>query len=347
MLILALDTTCDETCAAVMDADTLQLRSDVVHSQVAFMQKYGGVVPEIASRQHLYSLPLVVDEALRRAGITFRDLGHIVVTNRPGLMGAILAGVSYAKSLAWTLGIPFSTLDHVECHLFSPLLGDGRRVPPYPWIALVVSGGHTEIFHVDKIADVQWLGGTLDDAAGEAFDKVGKLLGLGYPAGPEMDRLTREKIATVDPDLYRNAIRFPRASTPAFHFSYSGLKTAVREKLARQENSDPIQIAACAQEAILEPLVTEVRRALAAYPGAHAVVTGGVACNSRLRELLPEAFFPAPKHCSDNAAMVAVRAADLYRQGRLVESSYSVGAAPTSALLVAAQHPKEPTFASP
>ncbi len=289
------------------------------------MQAYGGVVPEIASREHLKALPLAVTQALQTAGLRPSEVDHLVVTHRPGLIGALLVGVTFTKSLAYALGKPFSTLDHLQAHLFSPFLisFEGGTPPAFPWLGLVVSGGHTELFSVDGVNKTRWLGGTLDDAAGEAFDKTGKLLGLPYPAGPVIDRLVREQGCVAD----RARFALPRSKPDAYSFSFSGLKTAVSNQLAKlksPEASDRLALAASAQEAILDPLVDRVRSVGAELGISNWVVTGGVACNSRLREKLPEAYFPATRHCSDNAAMVAVLAALLEKQGALLPAPWTV-----------------------
>lgn len=336
MIVLAIESSCDESCAAVLDTETWTLLSDVVHSHIPAMKQYGGIVPEIASRAHLTALPQVVGHALEAAGKNLRQIDHIAVSNRPGLIGALLVGLNYAKGLAWSLGVPFSVHDHIEAHLYSPFLAEvtgNSGPPPFPWVAAVVSGGHTELFYVPSFGAHRWLGGTLDDAAGEAFDKIGKILGLGYPAGPVIDRLVRE---------HREALRgqpsvvFPVARVADYHFSFSGLKSAValaveshRRDTADNE-SPPVSLLAAAQEAILTPIVQQIRKGLTAFPGANPVLTGGVACNSRLRELLPEAHFPIPRHCSDNAAMVAVLAGLKNREHALVASPWSEGASPRS-----------------
>ncbi len=315
--ILAIDTSCDESCAAIVDTTTSRLLADVVHSHVDKMGRFGGIVPEIASREHLKALPLAVSEALEKAGLTLEQLDWIAVTNRPGLIGALLVGVSYAKALAYALNKPFSVFNHIEAHLFSPLLAkfEGGNPPAFPWIALVVSGGHTELFHVAGEAEYKWLGGTLDDAAGEAFDKVGKLLGLPYPAGPVLDKQVRAQ--ATDDDRKRYA--FPRAKLDSeFDFSFSGLKTAVNLQVNKAPGEESkLSIAASAQEAIVDALVQKTRAAAEKLRVSQIVVTGGVACNSRLREKLKEGYFPKPKHCSDNAAMIALLAAIYERNGKL------------------------------
>lgn len=293
------------------------------------MKQYGGVVPEIASREHLKGLPLAIDELLTQTRKTWKDIDWVAVTNRPGLVGALLVGVSFAKGLAFALQKPFSAFSHVEAHLFSALLAgtQGQPVPAFPWIALVVSGGHTELFRVKNALDYEWLGGTLDDAAGEAFDKVGKLLGLDYPAGPVIDR----RVRTEGNEAQRKAFRFPRARTEAFHFSYSGLKTAVSLQVAKMgaiSDADRLALASSAQEAILDPLVDKIKAAQTQFGISQVVVTGGVACNSRLRARLPDAYFPSPRHCSDNAAMVALLAGLYHQTGKLVASPWEITVSP-------------------
>lgn len=330
MKILAVDTSCDESCAAIIDTHQWKLLADIVHSHIDSMKNFGGVVPEIASREHLKGLPLAVHEALEAAKLKADSIDHYVVTNRPGLIGALLVGLSFTKSLAFSLGKPFSTLNHIEAHLFSPLLTtmDGQEPPPFPWIACVVSGGHTEIFHVESLFKYKWLGGTLDDAAGEAFDKVGKLLNLPYPAGPKIDRWVRESAT----EKHRTRFSFPKAKTDAHTLSFSGLKTAVALEVKKRDlsNADEVlALAASAQEAILDALVEKLTQTQKLTGVRTLVLTGGVACNSRLREKLPEAYFPSPKHCTDNAAMVALLAGYYARHNRLVAESWNTTAYPS------------------
>jgi N6-L-threonylcarbamoyladenine synthase len=330
MKLLAVDTSCDESCAAIIDTDRWALLSDVVHSHVDSMKKFGGIVPEIASREHLRGLPLAVHEALELAQLKPTDIDHYVVTNRPGLIGALLVGLSFTKSLAFASEKPLSTLNHIEAHLFSPLLTtlDGNEAPPFPWLACVVSGGHTEIFHVESLFKYTWLGGTLDDAAGEAFDKVGKLLQLPYPAGPKIDKWVRES-ATQE---HRHRHKFPRAKTEVHTLSFSGLKTAVAFQVKKTDlsNSDEVlSIAASAQEAILDAIVEKLLQSQQISGVQTLVLTGGVACNSRLREKLPQAHFPSPKHCSDNAAMVALLAGYHAKYNRLKIEPWSATAYPS------------------
>ncbi len=318
MKILAIDTSCDESCAAILDTESWSLLADVVYSHSERMEAWGGVVPEVASREHLKALPLAVTDALKHAGLRADEIDHIAVTHRPGLIGALLVGVTYAKSLAFALQKPYSIHDHLQAHLFSPLLAtlEGEKVPAFPWIALVVSGGHTELFLAESVTEVRWLGGTLDDAAGEAFDKIGKLLGLPYPAGPRIDRWVREQATEAD----RIRFAFPRSKPERYHFSFSGLKTSVANQIAKlrtPSDADRLALAASAQEAIIDPLVDRLKFSQQSLGVHQMVVTGGVACNSRLRQRLSGAFFPPPKHCSDNAAMVALLAALLHKEGKL------------------------------
>jgi len=330
MKILAVDTSCDESCAAIIDTEKWKLLADVVHSHVDSMKNFGGIVPEIASREHLKGLPLAIHEALETAQLSPQSIDHYVVTNRPGLIGALLVGLSFTKSLAFSSQKPFSTLNHIEAHLFSPLLTtlDGNEAPAFPWIACVVSGGHTEIFHVESFFKYTWLGGTLDDAAGEAFDKVGKLLKLSYPAGPKIDKWVRESAS----DDHRTRYKFPRAKTESHTLSFSGLKTAVALQVKKSDLSNPdevLAIAASAQEAILDALVGKLLETQKMLGVRNLVLTGGVACNSRLREKLPSAHFPIPKHCTDNAAMVALLAGYYAKHNRLTPEPWNTTAYPS------------------
>lgn len=314
MRILALDTSCDETAASIVDAASWRLLADEVASHADRMADFGGVVPELASRAHLIALPLVVARALEKAGMQPADLDAIAVTNGPGLVGALLVGTSYGKALALRLGKPFRAVDHIEGHLYSPLLGalEGAAAPPFPWVALVVSGGHTELYYVESFGKKTRLGSTIDDAAGEAFDKIGKLLGFPYPAGPEVDRYARENEASrsLGPKL-----PVARTANP-FDFSYSGLKTAVLQAWLQDPTEEKKRaLVPAAQEAIVAQLVDRVRRAQQQYKPASLVVAGGVAANSRLRALLPEATYPRLRHCADNAAMIALVAALEHRSG--------------------------------
>ena len=313
MLILAIETSCDETAAAVV-RDGRFILSSVVSSQVAIHAEYGGVVPEIASRRHLELMTPVIRQALTTADVTLEQIEGIVVTRGPGLLGALLVGVSVAKALALARGIPLVGVHHIEGHL---LAGFVQKPLAFPFLALVVSGGHTHLYRVEGVGRYRTLGRTIDDAAGEAFDKAGTLLGLSYPAGAQIDALARQG----DPD----SIKFPR---PMLHdgslnFSFSGLKTAVLMYLKKHPlSSDPQELSdLCAsfQAAACEVLVKKTEAALLQEGLQRLVVAGGVACNSGLRSAMQamaerrgiELQIPSPALCGDNAAMLAV-AGDAY-----------------------------------
>jgi N6-L-threonylcarbamoyladenine synthase len=310
-MILGIDTSCDDTSAAVLSGDGRVL-SNVVHSQVRLHHRYGGVVPELASREHVRNILPVVSEALRSAGVEPADLEAIAVTIGPGLIGSLLVGLHYARGLAYATGIPVVGVNHLEGHILSILLEEDT--PPFPFVALTVSGGHTSLYHVQAPGCYRLLGRTLDDAAGEAFDKVAKLLGLGYPGGPVIERIARDG----DP----SKAAFPRAMMGAdsLDFSFSGIKTAVALYVERWKN-DPQEtpgvrvedIAASFQEAVIDVLSAKLFSA-AELTGASAVVAaGGVACNKALRERLNEegarkglrVMWPRPEYCTDNGAMIA------------------------------------------
>lgn len=313
MLVLAIETSCDETAAAVV-RDGRFILSSVVSSQVAIHAEYGGVVPEIASRRHLELMTPVIRQALTTADVTLDQIEGIAVTRGPGLLGALLVGVSVAKALALARGIPLVGVHHIEGHL---LAGFVQKPLAFPFLALVVSGGHTHLYRVEGIGRYRTLGRTIDDAAGEAFDKAGTLLGLAYPAGAQIDALARQG----DPD----SIKFPR---PMLHdgslnFSFSGLKTAVLTYLKKHPlSSDPQELSdLCAsfQAAACEVLVKKTEAALLQEGLQRLVVAGGVACNSGLRSAMQamaerrdiELQIPSPALCGDNAAMLAV-AGDAY-----------------------------------
>ena len=306
MYVLGIETSCDETAVAVLEGGRRVLAS-VVYSQAKLHEKYGGVVPEIASRDHLRKLPYVLDEALERAQIDLNEIDLIGVTQGPGLVGALLIGFSMAKGLAYGLDVPLLGVNHLEGHLFAHHIEQGEEAPP-PFVALLVSGGHTLLIHVRDWGDYELLGETRDDAAGEAFDKVGKLLGLGYPAGAAIDRLAR----AGDP----GAIELPRPMLDGDDFSFSGLKTAVVYYLRDHPDARRADLAASFQEAVVDVLVTKTLRAVEAVRTDRIVVVGGVAANSRLRERFQmecevqgcKVCFPSIELCTDNAAMVAAAA---------------------------------------
>jgi N6-L-threonylcarbamoyladenine synthase len=312
MLVLGLESSCDETGAAVV-ADGGRVLSDVVQSQIAVHAPYGGVVPELASRDHLRNLGPVVREALARANVGLADVDAVAVTNRPGLVGALLVGVQGAKGLAWAANKPLVGVDHLVGHLFAVFLQRGdeaRDVPGFPFVALLASGGHTALYRVGSPVDVTELGGTRDDAAGEAFDKVAKLLGLGYPGGPVIDRLA----AKGDPA--RVPLDAPMLHAKGLDFSFSGIKTKIANLVAarRPETEDEIaDICASFQRAVATVLVKKLVRAAEASGVEDVVLGGGVAANRELRARLEaeaharglRAFVPPLASCTDNAAMIA------------------------------------------
>jgi N6-L-threonylcarbamoyladenine synthase len=318
--VLGLETSCDETAAAVVEVTAGRGRAlaDVVHTQADLHAKFGGVVPELASRDHLQRVLPVLDDALSRAGGGWDAIDGISVTSGPGLVGALLVGVQVGKSLAAALAKPLVGVNHLEGHLLAALLAvEGQPVPAPPWLGLVVSGGHTSLYEVRALGDYRPLGHTLDDAAGEAFDKVAKLLGLPYPGGAVIDRLAQAGD--------KNAIHFPRGlskrSRAQFDFSFSGLKTAVlqhlRERGARPEGQELADLCASFQEAVCDALTLRAVRAARAAGLSRMVLCGGVAANSRLRALAAERcaeaglqlFLPERRLCTDNGAMIAMAGA--------------------------------------
>ncbi|MFW5855014.1 MAG: tRNA (adenosine(37)-N6)-threonylcarbamoyltransferase complex transferase subunit TsaD, partial [Thermodesulfobacteriota bacterium] len=300
-------TSCDETAAAVV-RDGRDILSSVVASQIDIHRRYGGVVPELASRKHLEAIIPVVEEALDSAGLNSKDLDALAATRGPGLVGALLVGFSFAKGYAYTLGLPWCGVNHLEAHLNSVFLGS--TPPAFPFAALLVSGGHTSIYFVKSHTEFEFMGGTRDDAAGEAFDKVSKMLGLGYPGGPVIGKLSE----SGDPAR----IRFPRPflDKTEFDFSFSGIKTAVNRYIQTHASTyaDEIpHIVAGFQEAVVDVLVFKLIRA-AEYRGCgHIAVVGGVAANRRLRDRVIEeagtkglsVHIPPFDLCGDNAAMIA------------------------------------------
>ncbi|MBI5864260.1 MAG: tRNA (adenosine(37)-N6)-threonylcarbamoyltransferase complex transferase subunit TsaD [Planctomycetes bacterium] len=328
-IILGVETSCDETSAAVV-VDGCDVRSSVVSSQVDLHARYGGVVPEIASRAHIEKIAPVIEVALADAGLGYENIHGIAVTDGPGLVGSLLVGVTAAKTLALTLDVPLIPVDHIEAHATSAALGCAAEVAATLWpaVALVVSGGHTSIYLVRDFCTIDLLGQTVDDAAGEAFDKVAAILELGYPGGPVIDRLAREGDA--------RAVRFPRAwlNEPHFDFSYSGLKTAVlyhvygagqkygsTAHLSRKQIAD---VAASFQQALIDPLVVKTVAAARQKGVRNVVIGGGVAANSGLRDSMDAAcreaglaFHLTPtKYCTDNAAMIAAQGYHQFLAGR-------------------------------
>ena len=297
-VILGLESSCDETAAAVVTEDGGVL-SSVVSSQAELHARYGGVVPEIASRRHLELVSPVVRAALADAGATLEDIDRIAVTQGPGLVGALLVGLSAAKALAWSRRLPLTPVDHLDGHVASLYLGDEPVEPPF--LCLLASGGHTLLLAVREHGTSERLGTTLDDAAGEAFDKGARLLGLGYPGGAAIDNAA----AGGDPA----AFRFPVARVPGLDFSFSGLKTAllyvVRDLRATELERQRADLAASFQHAIVRALTERVRQAVARTGLERVAVAGGVAANSALRAAMPDARFAPLDLCTDNAAMIA------------------------------------------
>ena len=294
-MILGIETSCDETAAALVTAEG-EIRSNVVASQADLHAKYGGVVPEVASRRHLELIAPVVREALGQAGATLDDVDRVAVTQGPGLIGALLVGLAAAKALAWSRRLPLVPVDHLDGHIASLYLQPDAIEPPF--VCLLASGGHTVLVDVQSHSEQRILGSTLDDAAGEAFDKGARLLGLGYPGGPELDRIARDG----DPDAYD----FPVARVPGLDFSFSGLKTALlyaTRNLSQQElERRRADLAASYQRAIVRALVGRVREAAGS---SRIAVVGGVAANSELRGALADAALAPLPLTTDNAAMIA------------------------------------------
>jgi N6-L-threonylcarbamoyladenine synthase len=314
MLVLGIETSCDETGVALYEQGR-GLRAHLLHSQVALHDEYGGVVPELASRDHIRRLVPLIRAALRHAGVELRQLDAVAYTQGPGLAGALLVGAAVAKSLARGLGVPAIGIHHLEAHLLSPLLA--RDAPEFPFLALLVSGGHTQLMQVDGVGRYALLGETLDDAAGEAFDKTAKVLGLPYPGGPALARLAERGTP--------GRFRFPRPmldrrdDNGALDFSFSGLKTAVVTACAPRplDETGRADIAAEFQEAVVDVLVEKCVRAVERTGLVRLVVAGGVGANARLRARLTQAaaqsgfrvFYPELEFCTDNGAMIALSGA--------------------------------------
>ena len=325
-ITLGIETSCDETSAAILRGS--ELVSVVISSQY-FHNSFGGVVPELASRAHVRSIIPIVEEAISKASISLKEITVISVTNAPGLMGALLVGLNFAKGLSLSLGIPLIGVHHIEAHIFSALLEEDR--PELPFLALVVSGGHTLLVVVKDIGEYEVIGKTLDDAAGEAFDKVGKMMGMGYPAGPLIDKAARDG----DPAF----VSFPRSmiNDDSFNFSFSGVKTSVLYYLRDNPNieSDHLgDIAASFQQAVVDVLVGKTIRACAVYGIRDIVCVGGVSANSRLRECFKNEctkqkkrfFSPRPMLSTDNAAMIAMLGALKLERGSVNDLSLRASA---------------------
>jgi N6-L-threonylcarbamoyladenine synthase len=322
MNFLAIETSCDETSVAIF-TDELKILANVVASQTDLHAQFRGVVPEVAARAHLQRLLPTMDEALGRANLTLSDIGAVVVMNSPGLVGALLVGVSAAKMLALTLDVPLLSANHIEAHIFAARMAAGRDI--FPCVGLVVSGGHTSLFHCKSALDFDLLGGTIDDAAGEAFDKVAAILGLGFPGGPAVEREAASGDAAAYP-LPRSFLKEDRLA-----FSFSGLKTAVLYALygvGKPRGAPPgpgrvrADMAASFQQAVVDVLAAKARQALRKTNLKRLAVGGGVSANRTLRTALEamaasegvELFIPPMELCTDNAAMAAV-AVEKWRQG--------------------------------
>ncbi len=315
MIILGIETSCDETSASVVE-DGIKVHSNIVASQQELHSRFGGVVPEVACRAHTDTIITVIDKAVTEANIKLSDIDAISVANTPGLIGALLIGLTTAKTLSWLLGIPLITINHLHAHIYASKIV--HEDIDYPAISLVVSGGHTSLFLTQSETRHTQVGGTIDDAAGEAFDKVGKILGLGYPAGPEIDTISKKGNG--------KAILFPRSylKKDSLDFSFSGVKTAVLYHCLGQDSKNTgempelkdreiADLAASFQEAVVDVLVNKTIFAATKFTARSIILGGGVACNSRLRQRLADAakqrdiplYYPSKKLCMDNAAMVA------------------------------------------
>jgi N6-L-threonylcarbamoyladenine synthase len=317
--ILGIDTSCDDTSASVAE-DDIKIISNVISNQAEIHKEYGGIVPELASRRHIEMIWPVVDGALKTAGVDLEDMSCIAVCHGPGLIGSLLVGCSFAKALSYSKQIPLVAVNHLEGHIFSPFLEEQGLA--FPFISLIVSGGHTCLYRVDDFGSYRELGRTRDDAAGEAFDKVSKLLGHGYPGGPVIDALAQNG----NP----GAIDFPRAYLPgSLDFSFSGLKTSVLNYLKEQSAEDIDQalhdIAASFQASIVDVLVRKVEWAIKKEHIKRVAVSGGVAANSELRKRMKEMskrrevelFMPSPSLCTDNAAMISAAGYHHFKAGNL------------------------------
>lgn len=317
--ILAIETSCDETAAAVV-VNGREVLSNIISSQIDIHTKFGGVVPEVASRKHIEAISLVVQEALDKAGCTLEEIDAVGVTYGPGLVGALLVGMQYAKSLAYAIGRPLIGVNHIEGHISANFIEHKELEPPF--VCLVVSGGHSFIVYMKDFGEFEIIGQTRDDAAGEAYDKVARAIGLGYPGGPKIDKLSKEGNA--------NAIKFPRANfhDESLDFSFSGLKSAVLNYLNKMEMTgqeiNRADVAASFQKALVDVLVDNAMKTCEMKKVDKIAIAGGVASNSTLRETMIsegnkkgiKVLFPSPILCTDNAAMIGSAAYFEYLKGR-------------------------------
>ena len=305
MLVLGIESSCDETAVALYDHQR-GLLGHMLHSQAEIHAQFGGVVPELASRDHIRKLVPLTRQLLRQTNSVLSQIDGVAYTAGPGLLGALMVGAAFGRSLAWALGVPAVAVHHMEAHLLAPLMA-ADSAPPLPFVALLVSGGHTQLVQVNALGDYQLLGESVDDAAGEAFDKAAKMLGLGYPGGPEIAAAAE----SGDPRRFR----FPRPMTdrPGLDFSFSGLKTFTLntvKQLAPVTDKDRADVARAFQDAVVDTLYIKCRRAVQETGIHHLVMAGGVAANQSLRQTLAskleaKTYYPPPHFCTDNGAMVA------------------------------------------
>ncbi|NWG38532.1 MAG: tRNA (adenosine(37)-N6)-threonylcarbamoyltransferase complex transferase subunit TsaD [Hydrogenophilaceae bacterium] len=325
MIVLGIESSCDETGLALFDTNKGGLLAHRLHSQVAMHRDYGGVVPELASRDHIQRMMPLLREVLCESSLTINDLGGIAYTEGPGLAGALLVGAGFARSLAYALDIPAVGVHHLEGHLLSPLLAEPK--PEFPFVALLVSGGHTQLMQVEGVGAYQTLGDTLDDAAGEAFDKTAQLLELGYPGGPAVSKLAE----SGNPSRFK--LPRPMLNSGDLNFSFSGLKTAVLTLRSKHpDEAAKADIAAAFQAAMVDVLAEKSMQALEQTGSLQLVVAGGVGANRQLRQrLIAEAaargarvFFPPLDLCTDNGAMIAFAGAMRIQQGQTGPAAFSV-----------------------
>jgi len=331
MYILGIETSCDETSASVLK-DDFSVLSNVILSQDEIHALYGGVVPELASRQHINSITYVVDESLRQAKVTLEKIDVFAVTQGPGLIGSLLVGLSFAKALSFYFEKPLIPVDHLQAHVESAFIEN--KAIPFPLLALLVSGGHTSIFFMKEKLHYQLVGRTRDDAAGEAFDKIAKFLDLGYPGGPIIDKLAENG------DSQKFHFSIPRMTDGSLDFSFSGLKTAalriIKEKKLTKDHPDCVDFLASFEEAIVRTLIFNLNQAVEKFRPQSLILSGGVARNRRLRKAFLnfaqeqgiEAYIPSAKYCTDNAAMVAALALEKIRAQELASAPLDLNAYP-------------------
>ena len=314
MIVLGIESSCDETGIAIYNSETGELLADQLYSQIELHAKYGGVVPELASRDHVRKIVPLIEQACEEADMTLQDIDAVAYTAGPGLIGALLVGACVGRSIAWALDIPSLEIHHMEGHLLAPLLAEDK--PEFPFLCLLVSGGHTLLVDVQGLGYYKILGDTLDDAAGEAFDKTAKLLGLPYPGGRYIAQLAEKG------DVKRFKFPRPMMNRPGLDFSFSGLKTFTRVTWEQHQDDADIEqlradIAACFQDAVVDTLAKKCLRGIKQTGHKSLVISGGVSANLQLRETLHQmgqkhhfkAFFPELKYCTDNGAMIAIAGA--------------------------------------